>query len=66
MATDGSHRVIMGENLVTTLVTSFSFGSSSFLQVTRTSIASHKSLKFDQIGPGTAELAALERLEKIP
>ena len=39
-------------------------GSSSYLQVTRTSITSRTSSKFGQIGPRTAELAALERLEK--
>ena len=46
--------------------TSFLIGSSSYLQVTRTSIASRTSSKFGQIGPRTAELAALERLEKSP
>ena len=35
MATDSSHRVIMGENLVTTLAPSFLIGSSLFLQVAR-------------------------------
>ena len=62
MATDSSHRVIMG----TTLAPSFLIGSSSYLQVTRTSITSRTSLKFGMIGPRTAELAALERLEKSP
>ena len=64
MATDSSHRVIMGENVVTTLAPSFLIGSSSYLQVTRTLITSRTSSKFRQIGPRTAELAALERLEK--
>ena len=36
MATDSSHRVIMGQNLVTTLAPSFLIGSSLFLQVIRT------------------------------
>ena len=53
-------------NVVTTLALSFLIGSSSYLQVTRTSITSRKSLKFGQIGPRTAELAALELLEKSP
>ena len=53
-------------NVVTTLEPSFSIGSSSYLQVTRTSITSRTSSKFGQIGPRTAELAALERLEKSP
>ena len=53
-------------NVVSTLAPSFLIGSSSYLQVTRTSIASRTSSKFGQIGPRTAELAALERLEKSP
>ena len=64
MATNSSHRVIMGENVVSTLAPSFLIGSSSYLQVTRTSITSRTSSKFGQIGPRTAELAARERLEK--
>ena len=55
MATGSSHRVIMGENVVNTLTTSFLIGSSSYLQVTRTSITSRTSSKFGQIGPRTAE-----------
>ena len=49
MATDSSHRFIMGK----------------ILQVTRTSIISRTSSNFSQIGPRTAELAALERLKNI-
>ena len=49
-----------------TLAPSLLIGSSSYLQVTRTYIASRTSSKFGQIGPRTAELAALERLNKIP
>ena len=52
-------------NVVTTLAPSFLIRSSS-LQVTRTSITSQTSSKFGQIGPRTAQLAALERLEKSP
>ena len=62
----GNHRVIMGENVVSTLAPSFLIRSSSYLQVTRTFITSRKSSKFGQIGPRTAELAALERMKKIP
>ena len=62
----GNHRVIMGGNVVSTLAPSFLIGSSSYLQVTRTSIISRTSSKFGQIGPRAAELAALERLEKSP
>ena len=39
-------------------------GSSSYLQVTKTSITSRTSSKFGQIGPRIAELAAIERLGK--
>ena len=48
---------------MSTLVPSFLIESSSYLLVTRTSITSRMSSKFGQIGPRTAELAALERLE---
>ena len=66
MATDSSHRVVMGKNLVTTLAPSFLICSSLFLQVTRTTIKSRMGSKFGKIRPGTYELAALERLEKSP
>ena len=49
-----------------TLAPSFLIGSSSYLQVTKTSITSKTSSKFDLIGSRTVELAALERLEKSP
>ena len=49
-----------------TLAPSFLIGSSSYLQVTRTTIISRTSSNLDQIRPRTAELAALERLEKSP
>ena len=51
---------------MTTLAPSFLIGSSLFLQVTRTTIKSQMGSKFGKIGPGTYELAALERLEKSP
>ena len=66
MATDSSHRVIMGENLVTTLAPSFLIGSSLFLQVIRTTIKSWMGLKLGSIRQRTYELAALEHLEKSP
>ena len=53
-------------NVVNTLEPSFLIGSSSFLQVTRTNIKSWMILKFGQIRPWTAELAALELLKKSP
>ena len=46
---------------MTTLAPSFLIGSSLFMQVTRTTIKSR--MKLGKIGPGTYELAALERLE---
>ena len=46
-----------------TLVPSFFDGSSSFLQVTRTTIKAQMYLNFDKIPSPTAELAALERLK---
>ena len=52
--------------VVNTLAPSFLIGSSSYLQVMRTSITSRTSSKFSQIGLRTAELAALGRLEKSP
>ena len=53
-------------NVVNTLAPLLLIGSSSYLQVMRTSITSRTSSEFSQIGPWTAELAALERLEKSP
>ena len=53
-------------NVVTTVAPSLLIGSYSYLQVTRPSITSRTSSKFGQIGPRTAELAGLERLEKSP
>ena len=51
---------------INTLATSFLIGSSSFLQVTRSTIKFRMSSKFTKIRPWTAELAALERLKKSP
>ena len=53
-------------NVVNTPAPLVLIGSSSFLQVRRTTIKSRPSSKIDLIGPRTAELAALERLEKSP
>ena len=46
-----------------TLAPLFLFGSSLFLEVTRTSITSRMSSNFDLIRPLTAELSALECLK---
>ena len=51
-------------NVVNTLAPSFLIGSSSFLQVTRTTVKNWISSKFGQIQPCTAELAALDHLKK--
>ena len=53
-------------NVVTTLGPLFLIESSSFLQVTRTTIKSRMGSKFGQIRPRSTKLAALERLEKSP
>ena len=53
-------------NVVNTLAPLFLIGSSSFLQVRRTTVKSRMISKFDQIVLWTAELAALGRLEKSP
>ena len=53
-------------NVVNTLAPLFLIRSSSYLEVTRTSITSQRISKFGQIEPKTAELAALERLENSP
>ena len=51
MATDSSHKVIMGK-ILTILAPSFLIGSFSFLQVTRTFIKSWMGLKFGSICRG--------------
>ena len=48
---------------MTTLVPSFSNGSSSFLQITRSTIKAWIGLNFDKIPSLTLELDALERLK---
>ena len=52
-----------GRNVVTTLVPSFSNGSSSILQVTRSTIKAWMGLSFGKIPLLTSELAALERVK---
>ena len=53
-------------NVVSTIWLLFLIGSSSVLQATRKPIISQMGSKYGNIGPGTYELAALERLEKSP
>ena len=64
MATDSSHRVIMGKNGVITFSRMLLIGSFSYLQVTMTCMKAWMSSKFGRIRPWTTELAALERLKK--
>ena len=52
-------------NVMSTLAPSILIGPSSFLQVARTAIKAWMISEFGKIGPGTAELAILERLEKF-
>ena len=48
---------------MTTLAPSFFAGSSSLLQVTKSTIKAYTGWKFGQIRPWTVELAAIERLK---
>ena len=66
MATDSSHRVIMGKNGVITFSRMLLIRSFSYLQVTMTCMRTWMSSKFGLIRPRTTELAALERMKKIP
>ena len=52
------------DNVVTSIVPSFLIGSSSILQVTKTTIKAWMSLNFKQNQPQIVELTALERLKK--
>ena len=64
MATESSHRV--RENGVSTFSRLFFIRSFSYLQPMMTCIRARTNSNFGLIGPPTAELAALERLKKIP
>ena len=48
---------------MTTLVPSFSNGSSSFIQITRSAIKAWMGLNFGKIPSLTSELAAVERVK---
>ena len=63
MATD---RFFSGKNGVITFSRTFLIGFISYLQVTMMYIRALMSSKLGEIGPWTTELAALERLKKIP
>ena len=62
MATDSSHRVIMGKSASSRFLDCL-IGSFSYLQVMRTWIKAWMSLNLGQIPPLTMELAALEHLK---
>ena len=66
MATDSSHRVIMGKNGVIRFSRTLLIRSFSYLQVTITCMRAWMSSKFGRIRPRTTELAALECMKKIP
>ena len=55
-----------GENGVSTFSRLFCIRSFSYLQAMMTCMRTRTSSNFGLIGPLTAELAALERLKKIP
>ena len=63
MATESSHRVIMEKTVSPLFLGCFSYFS--YLQVMITCMRARRSSKFSQIGPSTAELAALETLRLI-
>ena len=65
MATDSSHRVIMGKRRRHVFSAVFD-RINSYLQVTMTYIRAWMSSKFGQIRPQTTELAAPERQKKSP
>ena len=50
---------------MSTLNLPFCIGSSTFLQVTRTAMKAWMGSKFGKIGPGSVELAALQRLKNL-
>ena len=66
MATDSSHRVIIGKNGVITFSRMLLIRFFSYLQVTITWMRAWMSSKFGRIRPRTTELAALERMKEIP
>ena len=65
MATDSSHSY-NGKNIVIKFFQMLLIRSFSYLQVTMTCMRAWMNSKFGQIRPQTTELAALERMKKIP
>ena len=68
LATDSSHRVLMGETVLSLFCGYFSDDPFHFFIVAsnKLCIGAPMSLKFGQIQPSSAELAAMKRLKKIP
>ena len=66
MATDSSHSVIMEKTVLPLFLRCFSSDPFIYLQVMMTCMGARRNVKFSQIGPPTAELAALEPLKKSP
>ena len=67
LATDSSHRVLMGETVLPLFLGFFFRRSFSFIVASnKLCIGAPMSLKFGQIQPSSAELAAIERLKKNP
>ena len=64
MATDSSHRVMMGKTGSSRFL-EFLIESLSYLQITMICMDAWMSSKFGLIRPRTTELAALERMKKI-
>ena len=65
MATDSSHSY-NGKNDVIKFSRRLLIGFFSYLQVTMTCMRAWMSSKFGRIRPPTTELAALERMKKVP
>ena len=66
MATDSSHRFIMEKTVLSLFISCSLSDPFLYLQVMMICMGARRSSKFSQIGPPTAELAALERLKKSP
>ena len=65
MATDSSHRVIMGKR-GNHVISNVLIGSFSYLKVTMTCMRLRMISKFGQIRPRTTELAVIGRMKTIP
>ena len=66
IATDSSHRAIMGKTVSSRFSQLFLIGPFSYFQVAMAHIRAWMGSKFGWIRPQTTELAVLEGLKKIP